>query len=57
MEMSQGKSLDSYLKQTKMLFFFFLQNWRTGGQNSSCLGVQGGVPVEGEKMWGKDVGG
>jgi hypothetical protein len=37
METSQGNSLCSYLKQTKMLFIylFILQNWRTGGQNRS----------------------
>jgi hypothetical protein len=34
-EMSQGNSLYSYLKQTKMSF---LQNQRTGEQNRSCLG-------------------
>jgi hypothetical protein len=30
MEMSQGNSLYSYLKQRKMPFIFLLQNWRTG---------------------------
>jgi hypothetical protein len=33
MELSQGNSMYSYPKQTKMSFFFLLQNWRTGGQN------------------------
>jgi hypothetical protein len=37
-EMSQGNSLYSYLKQTKMSFFFPLQTQRTGEQNRSCQG-------------------
>jgi hypothetical protein len=53
MEMSQGNSLHNYLKQTKMSFFFHLQNQRTGGHNRSCLG--GLVPVGGvrsrEREW------
>jgi hypothetical protein len=36
MEMSQGNSLYSYLKQTKC-HYFPLQDQRTGGQNRSCL--------------------
>jgi hypothetical protein len=44
METSQGNSLCSYLKQTKMSFFFLLQNRRIGGQNQSCLGT-GLVPL------------
>jgi hypothetical protein len=35
-EMSQGNSLYSYLKQTIILFL--LQNWRSGWQNTSCGG-------------------
>jgi hypothetical protein len=37
MEISQGNALCSYLyfKQTKMSFFFSLQNRRTGGWNRS----------------------
>jgi hypothetical protein len=44
MEISQGNSLCSYLylKQAKMSFLIFfsflLQNWRTGGENRSCMG-------------------
>jgi hypothetical protein len=38
MEMSQGNSLCSYLKQTKMYFFFLLQNWRTGRQEQVQFG-------------------
>jgi hypothetical protein len=38
MEMIQGKSPCSYLNQTKMSFFFLLQNWRTEGKKRSCLG-------------------
>jgi hypothetical protein len=61
MEMSQENSLlYSYLKQTKMpfffSFFFFLQNQRTRGLDRSCLGGRV-VPVGGAKMWGKGVGG
>jgi hypothetical protein len=37
MEMSQGNSLNSYLKQIKMSVCFLL-NWKTGGQNRSYLG-------------------
>jgi hypothetical protein len=51
--MSQGNSLYSYLKQTKMSFFL-LQNWRTGGWNSP-VGQGGLVPVGGggygERVW------
>jgi hypothetical protein len=47
MEMSQGNSLYSYLKQTNMSFFFLLQNCRTVGQNGSCLG--GWYQWEGEE--------
>jgi hypothetical protein len=43
MEMSQGNTLYSYLKQTKMPFF--IQKQRTGKQNRSCLG--GGYQWEG----------
>jgi hypothetical protein len=40
MEILQGNSLCSYLKQTKF-HFFLLQNQRTGGQNRSYLGMGG----------------
>jgi hypothetical protein len=47
MEVPQGNSLCSYLKQAKMSLFsfsFFLkQNQGTGGQNKSCLGEM--IPV------------
>jgi hypothetical protein len=61
MEISQGNSLYSYLylKQAKMsfLFFFLLQNQRTGGQNRSCLGWRAGCWYQWErKMAGKRVG-
>jgi hypothetical protein len=51
MEISQGNSLCSYLKQTKMSFFFLLQNWRTWEQNRSYGGrwYQLGVG----RRWGK----
>jgi hypothetical protein len=55
MEMSQGNCLCSYLKQTKMSFFFLLQNWRTGRQNKSCLeevGTSGN-----REEFGKGIGG
>jgi hypothetical protein len=42
-------SLYSYLKQTKVLFVFLLHNWRTGGQNRSCMGVR-------DQWEGEDVG-
>jgi hypothetical protein len=40
-EMSQGNSLCSYLKQTKMSFLFTKQ--KTGEQNRSCLGKRESV--------------
>jgi hypothetical protein len=40
MEMSQGNSLYSYLKQTKVPFF---QKRRTGRQNKSFLGIGASV--------------
>jgi hypothetical protein len=52
MEIQQGNSMCSYLKQPKISFFsssLLIQNQRTGGLNRSCLGVL--VPV-GE--WGGD---
>jgi hypothetical protein len=55
MEKSQGNSLYSYLKQTKMLFFS--QKWRTGGQNRSW-GGWGGVDTHGRKeVVGRGLGG
>jgi hypothetical protein len=54
MEISHGNCLYSYLKQTK-INFFLLQNWRTGGQDRSCLGA-GITPVEG-RMWEKGIAG
>jgi hypothetical protein len=38
MKVPQLNSQCSYHKQTKMSFFFLLQNQRTGEQNWSCLG-------------------
>jgi hypothetical protein len=38
MEVPQGNSMFSYIKQAKMsVFFFLLQNWKTGRQNVSFL--------------------
>jgi hypothetical protein len=48
MEKSQGNQCITILN--KNVIFFFLQKWRTGGQNRPCLG--GLVPVKG----GEDVG-
>jgi hypothetical protein len=54
MEMSQGNSLYSYLKQTKMSLFFHLQNQRTGGQKSSSWGAgTSGKGEEGGKGHGR----
>jgi hypothetical protein len=41
MKMSQGNFLSSYLKQTKIIFFFLLQNQK---KELSCLGEL--APVE-----------
>jgi hypothetical protein len=48
MKMSQGNFLCSYLKQTKMSFFYF-----TKSENRFCLGW-GGVGTSGTgRMWGR----
>jgi hypothetical protein len=54
MEMLQGNSLYSYLKQ-KYHFIFLLQNYRSGGRNRYCLGQL--LPMRGERMWRKGVRG
>jgi hypothetical protein len=53
MEMSQGNSLYSYLKQTKMLVFFFTKS-ENGRAEPFLSGVL--VPVGEGRMWGKGVG-
>jgi hypothetical protein len=53
MEMPQGNSLCSYLKQTKMTFFFC---YKTGEQEDRTGPVWGLVPVGG-RMWAKGVEG
>jgi hypothetical protein len=55
-ETSQGNSLYSCLKQTKMSLFFLLHNWRIGGQNRSCLGWGVGTRGRNEEV-GKGLGG
>jgi hypothetical protein len=55
MELLQENSLDSYLKQTKNVLFFLLQNGKTGEQNRSYLGRF--VPLGGRRRWGKDTRG
>jgi hypothetical protein len=52
MEMSQRNSLFSYLKQKYHFVFTKLENRRAGLVLSKVL-----VPVGGERMWGKGVGG
>jgi hypothetical protein len=54
MEVPQGNSLCSYLKQTKMSFFSF-----TKSENRRMEQVLPGglVSVGGGKRWGKGVGG
>jgi hypothetical protein len=51
MEMSQGNSLYSYCKQTKMSFFF------TKTKNRKAEQVLPGVLYGVGRMWGKSVGG
>jgi hypothetical protein len=55
MEMSQGKSLYRYLKQTRMSFFFSLKK----SENRRAEQVLWGrlVSVGGGRMWGKGVEG
>jgi hypothetical protein len=49
MKMSQGNFLCSYLKQTKMSFFYF-----TKSENRFCRGGEGLVPV-GQGGCGEEV--
>jgi hypothetical protein len=51
MEMSQGNSLCSYLKQTKIPFFFF---YKIREQNRSSLREL--APVERGRQWEKGMG-
>jgi hypothetical protein len=51
MEMSQGNSLCSYLKQTKMSFF---KNREQEGKTGPVWGL---VPVGGRRTEGKGIGG
>jgi hypothetical protein len=53
MEMSQGNSLYSYLKHTKMSFFFFYKIREMKGKTCPVWGV---VPVGGGKMWEGEYG-
>jgi hypothetical protein len=50
--MSQGNSLYSYLKQTKISFF---SPTRTGRRNKSSLGEL--IPIGGGRRLGKGMGG
>jgi hypothetical protein len=52
MEKSQGNSLGSYLKQTKLSFFFLLQNQRLGGWSIRLVET---IPGMGEE-WIKENG-
>jgi hypothetical protein len=54
MEVSQGNSLCSYLKQTKMSFFFFYKIRELEGSTGSAGGE--GVPVKGREDVGKGCG-
>jgi hypothetical protein len=54
MEISQGKSLWSYLKQAKMSFFFLFFIYRFGEQESRTGSAGGGHPWEGEG--GREMG-
>jgi hypothetical protein len=53
MEMSQGNTLYSYFKQTKMSFFFT----KTENRRAEQVLSGGLVSVGGGRMWGKGVGG
>jgi hypothetical protein len=56
MEVPQGNSLCSYLKQEKnVIFFSFTKSEnRTGRQNRYCLGGKEGFkPMKGRRRWGK----
>jgi hypothetical protein len=54
MEMSQGNSLYSYLKQTKISFCFFTKSENRKAEHVLPWGL---VPVEAGRMWGELVGG
>jgi hypothetical protein len=51
MEMSQGNSLCSYLKQTKMSIFFFYKIREQEGRTGPVWRL---VPVGRRNMWGKE---
>jgi hypothetical protein len=52
MKISQGNSLCSYLKQTKMSFFFFHKiREQEDGTDPAWTGC--GVPVGGGRLWGR----
>jgi hypothetical protein len=54
MEMSQRNSLCSYLKQTKISFFFF---YKTGEQEGGTDPISGICSSEEGSRWGKGEGG
>jgi hypothetical protein len=54
MAISQGNSLYSYLKQTKMSFFSFTMSENKRAEQVLSVGL---VTVGRERMWGKAVGG
>jgi hypothetical protein len=56
MEIPQGTPRVAYLKQTKLSFFFLLQNCRTKELNRSYLGFGSGT-YGGGRMRRKGVGG
>jgi hypothetical protein len=58
MEVSQGNSLCSYLKQAKIsVLFFFYKIVEQKGRTGPALGRGVLLPVGGLKRWGKGTGG
>jgi hypothetical protein len=55
MEISQGNTLCSYLKQTKNVIFFSFTKLENRRVEQVLSGGGGLVPVGGGKRWGKDV--
>jgi hypothetical protein len=55
LEISQGNSPCSYFKQTKISFFFLLQNQRTRGLSRFCLVGERGLVLVGGRRGGERV--
>jgi hypothetical protein len=57
MEVPQGKTLRSYLKQPKMSFFFFFSYTKLENKRMEQILPEALVPVGGGRRWGNGEGG